>query len=79
MDRAPYTLVEEGHLEEELKKTIFTTRLDDLVNWARKNSLWPMPMGLACCAIELMAMVASRYDVARFVQRSYGSRRGSQT
>lgn len=66
MDRASYTLVEEGHLEEELKKTIFTTRLDDLVNWARKNSLWPMPMGLACCAIELMAMVASRYDVARF-------------
>jgi NADH-quinone oxidoreductase subunit D len=66
MEREPYTLVEEGHLEEELKKTIFTTRLDDLVNWARKNSLWPMPMGLSCCAIELMAMVASRYDVARF-------------
>ena len=66
MERAPYTLVEEGHLEEELKKTIFTTRLDELVNWARKNSLWPMPMGLSCCAIELMAMVASRYDVARF-------------
>jgi NADH-quinone oxidoreductase subunit D len=66
MERAPYTLVEEGHLEEELKKTIFTTRLDELVNWARKNSLWPMPMGLSCCAIELMAMVAARYDVARF-------------
>jgi NADH-quinone oxidoreductase subunit D len=66
MEREPYTLVAEGHLEEELKKTIFTTRLDELVNWARKNSLWPMPMGLSCCAIELMAMVASRYDVARF-------------
>jgi NADH:ubiquinone oxidoreductase subunit B-like Fe-S oxidoreductase len=39
MEHAPYTLVAEGHLEEELKKTIFTTRLDDVVNWARKNSL----------------------------------------
>jgi NADH-quinone oxidoreductase subunit D len=66
MQRAPYTLVEEGHLDEEIKKTILTTRLEEVVNWARKNSLWPMPMGLSCCAIELMAMVASRYDVARF-------------
>jgi NADH-quinone oxidoreductase subunit B len=45
---------------------VLTTRLADYVAWGRKNSLWPMPMGLACCAIELMAMVAPRYDVARF-------------
>src|SRR5688500_15489387 len=43
-----------------------TTKLDFLVNWARKNSLWPMPFGTACCAIEFMATAASKYDLARF-------------
>jgi NADH-quinone oxidoreductase subunit B len=42
------------------------TSLDAAINWFRKNSLWPMPMGLACCAIELMAAGASRFDIARF-------------
>jgi NADH-quinone oxidoreductase subunit B len=44
---------------------IFTT-LDKAVNWARKNSIWPMTFGLACCAIEMMSMSASRFDIARF-------------
>lgn len=45
---------------------LLTTNIDKVVNWARKNSLWPMPFGLACCAIEMMSTVAPRYDLARF-------------
>jgi NADH-quinone oxidoreductase subunit B len=49
-----------------IKESVITTTLDNALNWARKNSIWPMSFGLACCAIEMMAMMASRYDVSRF-------------
>ena len=42
------------------------SRLDDIINWVRANSIWPQPMGLACCAIELMAVGGSRFDIGRF-------------
>ena len=45
---------------------VLTTTLDKAINWARKNSIWPMTFGLACCAIEMMSMGASRFDIARF-------------
>ncbi len=45
---------------------VIVTKADAVINWIRKHSVWPMPMGLACCAIELMASAASRYDISRF-------------
>ena len=53
-------------LETIFGRSVWTTRVDAIVNWCRKNSLWPMPFGTACCAIELMATLASRFDLARF-------------
>ncbi|MDA8065214.1 MAG: NADH-quinone oxidoreductase subunit B [Thermaerobacter sp.] len=45
---------------------VFTARLEELLNWARRSSLWPMTYGLACCAIEMMGAAASHYDLDRF-------------
>src|SRR5437879_1836659 len=45
---------------------VLTTRLDSLINWARKSSLWPATFGLACCAIEMMNATSGRNDLARF-------------
>ncbi len=47
-------------------ENVFLTRLNDVANWVRTNSLWPMPFATACCGIELMATASSRYDLARF-------------
>ena len=52
--------------DSKIEGNVIITRVDAAINWMRKNSLWPMPMGLACCAIELMATGASRFDISRF-------------
>jgi NADH-quinone oxidoreductase subunit B len=52
--------------DSKIEGDVIVTRIDAALNWFRKNSLWPMPMGLACCAIELMAAGASRFDISRF-------------
>ena len=52
--------------DSKIEGNVIVTQLDAAMNWMRKNSLWPMPMGLACCAIELMASASSRFDISRF-------------
>ncbi len=52
--------------DSKIEGDIVVTKLDSAINWIRNNSMWPMPMGLACCAIELMASGGSRFDIARF-------------
>lgn len=53
--------------DDELSRSFaFTTRLEDLVAWGRKNSLWPLPFGTACCGIEMMSVMGPRYDLARY-------------
>jgi NADH-quinone oxidoreductase subunit B len=60
------TKIEEIGYNSKVEGDVVVTKLDAALNWFKKNSLWPMPMGLACCAIELMAAGASRYDISRF-------------
>ena len=52
--------------DSKIEGNVIFTKADAAINWMRSNSLWPMPMGLACCGIELMASGASRFDIARF-------------
>ncbi len=49
-----------------LESSVLTTKLDDFIAWGRKNSLWPLPYGTACCGIEMMSVMGPRYDLARF-------------
>ena len=55
-----------GLIDHKFTDNVITTTLDDVLAWARKNSLWPMGFGLACCAIEMMAAGGPRFDIARF-------------
>ena len=53
-------------LQNKFEKNFLITSVDYVFNWARKSALWPMTFGLACCAIEMIASVSSRYDLDRF-------------
>ena len=63
--------VEEVNFGEDVPEGVLLTSLDKVVNWMRKSSIWPMTFGLACCAIEMMATSASRFDLARFGAEVY--------
>jgi NADH-quinone oxidoreductase subunit B len=58
-------------IEEQLGYNILTTSLEKLVDWGRKNSLWPATFGLACCAIEMIVTAANRFDIARFGMEAF--------
>jgi len=58
--------MDEGLKNELQKQGVFTTTLEDIYNWGRKNSVWPLQFGLACCAIEMIATTMARDDLARF-------------
>src|SRR5688572_29287841 len=62
---------DEGLRSELNKQGIFTVKLQDIYNWGRKNSIWPLQFGLACCAIEMIAASMARYDLARFGAEVY--------
>ena len=53
-------------LQNSLEENVLTTKVDWLLNWARLSSIWPMTFGLACCAIEMMAVGAAHHDIDRF-------------
>ncbi len=55
-----------GLIEGKLPDNILTTTLDNVINWGRRSSMWPVTFGLACCAIEMMACGAAKYDLDRF-------------
>ena len=57
----------------EIEIPVLTTTVTKMVQWARRSSIWPVTFGLACCAIEMIAMSTSRYDIARFGMEAFRS------
>jgi NADH-quinone oxidoreductase subunit B len=61
-----FSRIDDEGLSSAAGDSILLTTVDNVLNWGRKNSIWPMAFGLACCAIEMISMTASRFDISRF-------------
>ena len=68
-----------GLVDNRFEDNVVTTTVDSVINWARRSSIWPMQFGLACCAIEMMAVMDARHDLSGSAPRCSGERRGSRT
>jgi NADH-quinone oxidoreductase subunit B len=61
-----FARIDQEDVADEFGESFVMTTLGSVVNWGRKNAIWPMSFGLACCAIEMMSMIGSRFDISRF-------------